>query len=799
MCPRGLLWLNDRNLSYIKKYNPRKEIRLADNKYKSKKFLSQRWIPVPETFVHLRNRTQLRDFSFSSLPDSFVIKPNKWSRWQWIMIVSRVENTPEIQEKQVALKAFTWTKDQFVYKSWGQYLTEDQMKMQVFDFFDGRYSLGERPDTVLIEEKLIPGDGFAEFCKYGLADIRVITFNLVAIAAMVRIPTATSQGKANMDLWWAAAWIDVGSWVINTFYINKKVYKKSFPDPYKHLQWMKLPYWDDVLLYSSSIQYFVNMGYLAHDWVLTTDGPKILEINARAWTKIQNVALVPLRYRLKKVWDLVIDSPEKWVEITKSLFSKNQSLPREKVIYLSQYATVSYDDDERENEDVVVNVELKQQENKAHPSLVKRMDDAWYRLLLAGSWIRRTKLSFVPDASLAENVIVIGAETASRYLIKPIEKIHDLFSIVNPERTRESETHILRTLDVELVKISKRLNLVRLLRPTNYIDELDRFLTRRGRYNPTFTYRWPAEKKLQTYEDKLLYYKEQYFGKETPLVSEFWWVFRDKIDEWLLRIRLLKAYREQNVGQIALLNEKYYGAIEEPVLEIARRRIAAWTNNQELLWPKLNIAEQKRIIAKYLTDRWIKDYRIEVTSQAISRISVSLLNGVVKVKLSVWSNLREIGIYATLAHEIDTHIMRWIHGNDSGWNILSSGTAFYEKTEEWLAVYKAKLQNPEWFASDAIYYRYLFLSLTPDTSFVKLVDAIDDTWFATWDMSKLFKSALRCKRWLENTSIPGPGVFLKDKVYVDGLMMIENLVEEWFDVDKLMIGKVKESDLDMIV
>jgi hypothetical protein len=52
--------------------------------------------------------------------------------------------------------------------------------------------LNYQPDSVLIEELLVAGNGFEDFCRYGLADIRVIVCNLVPISAMLRMPTAQS-------------------------------------------------------------------------------------------------------------------------------------------------------------------------------------------------------------------------------------------------------------------------------------------------------------------------------------------------------------------------------------------------------------------------------------------------------------------------------------------------------------------------------------------------------------------------------------------------------------------------------
>lgn len=87
---------------------------------------------------------------------------------------------------------------------------------------------------------------------------------------------------------------------------------------------------------------YTKLGYLALDWVITKDGPKLLEINARAGLEIQNVNLVPLASRLKKIEDIKITTPEKGVEIAKTLFQTEifSSPISKKILYLEQRGTV---------------------------------------------------------------------------------------------------------------------------------------------------------------------------------------------------------------------------------------------------------------------------------------------------------------------------------------------------------------------------------------------------------------------------------------------------------------------------
>jgi glutathione synthase/RimK-type ligase-like ATP-grasp enzyme len=56
--------MNKRNNTYIKEFNPEKGIRLANNKNQTKKFLTQRGIPVPQTLVHLKTTTDWLEFDF---------------------------------------------------------------------------------------------------------------------------------------------------------------------------------------------------------------------------------------------------------------------------------------------------------------------------------------------------------------------------------------------------------------------------------------------------------------------------------------------------------------------------------------------------------------------------------------------------------------------------------------------------------------------------------------------------------------------------------------------------------------
>ena len=594
-----MLSINERNLSYIKKYNPAKKIRLADNKYKTKSLLQHRGIPVPATYAYIRHRDMVRRFSFSSLPETFVVKPNRGSKGEGIMVISRQGDE---------------------YHTGGYVYTEDQLKRQLLDICDGKYSLGLGNDTVLIEEKLTAGHAFRVFCSQGLADIRVICCNLVPVAAMVRIPTHQSHGKANLAQGGAACGIEIGSGEIQTFYYKKRLFTHNFPGDYRDVVNLRMPYWNDVLLYSSSVQYYTNMGYLALDWVITPDGPKILEINARAGNEIQNVGFIPLGQRLHRVQDLRISSPEKAVEIAKSLFAKKNTHPQEKVLYLSQRGSISFTETE-ETIDITMHVTLQKQKNYCHPRLYKRLQGV-YRMHLPDTDVTWKNIPFAINKDLAPNECTIGTQTASRYLLKPLHKTYNLFHVVNPDKVRENEIHIVTTLDKDLAKISRRTSLVRILRPTNHLEELDRFVTRRGKYNPTFQYDRPSSEKLLSYTTILQEHLQQHWHSDALLVSPFAQLYKEKIIELLLRLQLLEAYKDQNYNAIAKHNNTYYGDIQTDVVDHAQEKIKRLPSDKaEILGEILPIEKQKRIIEQYIRDNAIENCRVELTSQSISRMA----------------------------------------------------------------------------------------------------------------------------------------------------------------------------------
>lgn len=820
----GILWMNARNLNYIKRFNPKKSIRLADNKIKTKIFLSERGIPVPQTYGIIKNRKQLYDFDFSNFPKKdFVVKPNKWSKWQWIFITKFLWELETINQfdnsdksnffwlwKYIDIynkffeKRFGWlhTSNNF-YKVWWEQIDDNTFRRYLLDIIDGKHSLTMWNDTILIEEKLIPWQWFKRFCEHGLADIRVIVFNLVPVAAMVRIPTEKSWWKANLAQWWIAMWIEVWTWKIFSFFENRNLYTKSFPEKYWDYLWYKIPFWNDILAYSSEIQYFVNLWYLALDWVITDEWPKLLEINARAWLEVQNVCALNLKQRLNKVSWLRIIDPEKWVEIAKTLFSSVKSeINVWKILFLNQYGKLILKTaDDEEIIDLIVEVDVNRQKSYISTELFEKYNKAkqnWKIVLnLPETDLTIKTFELISSEKIKWYKIILWKDVVSEYYIKPTNKVYENIDIINSSKIDLNELDILRRLDMDISKVSKKLSLSSVLRPVNYFEQLDNFITFDGRYDPKFVYNFPEENKLKSLEEELYRINDKVSKKK--IKSEFVNLFTEKLQELDYRYSLIKAYKNQDFEWIYFYNTKLFADFNIQLLSLSKQKI--FDNPIHLdkdMWNVLDIYQVQKIVEKYLLDKWINNIEISSSVNNISRMSV-MFGKNIKIWISQSAVFYENEIMWVLAHEIDTHLIRYLNWQKTWWNIFKSWTWFYIWDEEGLAIYNSQQAMPNDIEKLTIYKKYYLLDQARNYSFSQMFDLVKFL-YPGKPFESCFKAILRTKKWIEDTSVVNNwAIHMKDKIYLDWYYRVKDFIENWWDISKMYKWKIKISDMDFII
>lgn len=818
----GILGNNARNLLYIKKFNNKKGIRLANNKLQTKDFLVERGIPFAKTYGIISSRKELYDFDFSYLPKkNFVVKPNHGSKGQGVYIVKYipeewlVASIPQ-KEKKTSHKIIKklqdfWSriKEIFFQKFEGPHpagsyqigdiiLTDREFRRRLLDIVDGKFSLTSWGDKIIIEEKLVAGELFKEFCEFWLADIRVIVFNLVPVATMIRVPTKDSGGKANLAQWGIGLGIEVGSGKITSLLYKEKIYKKKFPKKFAHFQGKKIPYRNDILFLSSKVQYFVNLWYLALDRVITNEGPKLLEINARAGLEVQKVSNTKLQKVLDKIEDLSIIDPEKWVEIAKSLFSEEKSdLLTSKLLYLSQYGKlIIKTKEEEEHIDIIVEVDLNKSGNYMSPKLFDLIKENKHEryIDLYQNDITLKKNKFSIGESLKDNVIILGNKTASTYLIKPIHKAQDSIDIVNPKYIMPLEQQQLHTIDQKVAQLNKRLNLSARLRPVNYFSELDTFISMNGKYNPVFKYKRPKEEKLIATAKEIEFLQIQLEKLKSPFKK----LFGEKLEELELRRKLILAYTQQDFDNIALYNTKLFGEFDNELLKISKNKVLdrhEFGIQKSVLGKQLKLSEIEKEIEKYLTQKKIYGVDIIFSYDTFSRISV-IMGKEIKISISKSAKFKEEWLRATLAHEIDTHLVRYLNGSKSWRNIFKSWTAFYQQEEEWLAIWNGNQVLPDDYEKISLHKKYVVTHELPKFSFSKAAEFLRFT-YPERSLEGLFKTIIRSKRWLIHTEKTWVW-YMKDKIYLDGFSKIDKRLQAGNTPEKMYKGKIKIDDLKFI-
>ena len=322
---KTILGINLRNQHYLRELNNQSSKRIADNKLLTKRILRRANVPTPEVFKVIRTPKQLEFVDWDSLPKSFVVKPNQGSRGRGILIFyGRRKDKLE------------WIRPN------GTYATVNDIKNHIYNIFEGQYSIGDRKDIAIIEERLRNDKVMEKYSYKGVPDIRLLVFNKIPIMAAARFPTKESDGKANLHAGAIYAGIDISTGITtNAIHLKSK---SVLTDTYEKVEktfdlkenvpviGVQIPHWDKILEIAIKCQIESNLGYAGVDIALDRDkGPMVFELNCRPGLGIQVANLMGLKLRLKQVEDLEVKSIKQAIFISKSLFGSEVSEEVEKI------------------------------------------------------------------------------------------------------------------------------------------------------------------------------------------------------------------------------------------------------------------------------------------------------------------------------------------------------------------------------------------------------------------------------------------------------------------------------------
>ncbi len=300
----GILGMNARNLNYIRPYNLSYSKKLADDKLLSKRVLKKNGLPVPKLISKIRNAEELESFDFTTLPKSFVLKPNFGFGGEGIMVVYGKKKG----QTNVWVKADRMS------------ITEGDLRNQIKNILDGSFSRTNTPDIAFFEERIKLTGVFKPYSRIGIPDVRVIVFNRVPVMAMLRIPTELSGGTSNMHMGGIGVGIDMATG-ITTSAVQFDRSVEYVPGKRLLLSGIKIPFWDDILNYAVEAQDVSGLGYVGADIAIDRErGPVFMELNARPGLSIQNANQDGLLSRLKRVEGLKVQTIRQAITLAQNLF-----------------------------------------------------------------------------------------------------------------------------------------------------------------------------------------------------------------------------------------------------------------------------------------------------------------------------------------------------------------------------------------------------------------------------------------------------------------------------------------------
>lgn len=266
---RGVLGMNQRNAAYIMRYNPRRLYPLVDNKLETKKLALAAGIAVPELYGVVAIEHQVQEIA-SILADhqALVIKPAHGSGGSGILIISG-------------------RMGKFFRKANGSLLSIDTIQHHASNILSGMYSLGGLPDKAILEYRVDFDPMFEHISYQGVPDIRIIVFRGIPIAAMIRLPTRDSDGKANLHQGAVGLGVNIASGE-TSYAVHRNHLVEQHPDTGYDTTGIVIPYWDNILRLAMKCADTVGLGYLGVDIVIDRNlGPLMLELNARPGLSIQ--------------------------------------------------------------------------------------------------------------------------------------------------------------------------------------------------------------------------------------------------------------------------------------------------------------------------------------------------------------------------------------------------------------------------------------------------------------------------------------------------------------------------------
>jgi len=774
---KGILGINARNLLYIKPYNKKKAIKLADNKIKTKRFLEARGVPVPKLIATIGTREEAEKFDFDILPNAFVLKPNFGFGGEGIIPIANKREKHWITAS-------------------GKKIDKEFMMNHVIDILDGRFSISNISDTAFFEQLIIPDDVLSAYTYEGLPDIRVIVYNLVPVMAMLRLPTKESGGKGNLHQGAVGVGIDIATGK-TTYIARKNKVVDEVPD-IGPIEGLKIPHWDEILHIASNIQIVTNLGYLAVDIAIDKNtGPVLLEINARAGLGVQIANLAPLRKRLERVQGIKVTSPEKGVRIAKDMFGKvlekeiKQVSGKQVIGKIEEVEMIL----KKGTQKIKAIIDSSQERSILDQSLAtelglldsQKYNDEQSTLKIKFNLKEKRIQTVVDIEELQEEKelkFIIGSRDLQDFLIDPSYKGEERGK--DPRKTEKNvqkpiaKKSITNNFDIdqELVNVDNKLKLLFHLRPTNLEVEKEKFLENFS-YNPQFTY---PELKFDP-----INLKQKLSSIETD-ESPLGLIFRAKKEELIKKIELIEKIDHEEFMQKSI---SLFGKPDDELIRETENLLLEAGKFDSKDREDLDCEEARNRFEKVFKQYNLNNWKVKIKDEMVTDCIAGKNNRLFVRKDAKFSEKR---IDDLIIHEIETHILTAENGKNQPYEIFNRGLADYLITQEGLAVYNVTNQNKSTIKNS---YKALALVIATDTAAnSSFVETFEKVLSFGIPIDQALRISLKVKRGLSDTS--KKGAFTKDIIYYKGYKEVNKFVENGGRIRDLYIGKLNLKDIETV-
>lgn len=774
---KGILGINARNLLYMRPYNPKKAVKLADDKIKTKQFLSARDIPVPKLYGVIRDTAELEKFDFNSLPDSFALKPNTGYGGEGIIPVTEV-------------------KDNNYYTAGGTKLNKEELKDHIRDILDGRFSISNVSDFAFFEQYIVADEKIGKYSYEGLPDIRVIVHNLIPVMAMLRLPTKESKGKANLHMGAVGIGIDIAKGqTTHISYKNRII--EELPDGMGSIKGLSIPYWDQILTIASTVQLVTNLGYMAVDICIDKNtGPVLLEINARAGLGVQIANLAPLRKRLERIEGVKVTTPAKGVRIAKDMFGnivekgiaqisgKQVISTNEKVEIIQKQSTIQI----AAKVDTSRKISILDEETALKCGLLDNENDyddekstLKLKFTLKGKRIHTiVEIEKIPNK---EYKIILGTRDLQEFLIdtnlnqeKKEQKNTKPETPATPKEETFKKINFYET-DQKIINLDNKIKLLYHLRPINLEEEKKKFF-KNTNYNPEFEYPSMKFNAIDLLDE---------LGKIETDSSTLGKIYEEKKHEIIKKINLLESIDEENFTKYSI---ELYGQPSQEEYEECKKYINdAPEQIEEKCTIDSNEAKNRfeESFKKYGLNKWAVKIKEDLVSNCVAGKNNSLF-----IKKN--ATFCEDRIEELIIHEIETHILTAENGKLQPYEILNRGSANYLTTQEGLAMYNVEKQRNKKFTENSKALGHVVaIYEAMHNSFSKVYSKLVSYGFTK---EQAFRSTVKAKRGFNDTG--KPGAFTKDYLYFKGYFEIKKFIEDGGKIEDLYIGKFNISDIEKI-